>query len=122
MMPEQLKQTILDAFSSVGSDGKGKDGLQGFLAKLTRENPQLAEDARSYTRHFAEAGYGPPILSDGRGGPGVACQLAVGNIHASTHFLLHSIGLQAARRMLSETAAAPEEDIVFANANSGFLS
>jgi hypothetical protein len=25
-------------------------------------------------------------------GPGVACQLAVSNIRASTHFLLHSIG------------------------------
>jgi hypothetical protein len=65
MTPEQLKQTILNAFSSVGSDGKGKDGLQGFLAKLARENPQLAKDARSYARHFAEAGYGPPIVSGG---------------------------------------------------------
>jgi hypothetical protein len=68
MTPEQLKQTILNAFSSVGSDGKGKDGLQGFLAKLARENPKLAKDARRYAGHFAEAGYGPPIVSDG--GPG----------------------------------------------------
>jgi hypothetical protein len=45
----------------------------------------------------------------------------VGNIRASTHFLLHSIGPQTARRTLSETAAALE-DIKFANANSGFLS
>jgi hypothetical protein len=47
MTPEQLKQTILDAVASIGSDGQGKDGLQGYLAKL------------------AEAGYWPPIVSDG---------------------------------------------------------
>jgi hypothetical protein len=68
MTPERLKQTILNAFSSVGSDGKGKDGLRGFLAKLARENPQLAKTARRYARHFAEAGYGPPIVSDGDAG------------------------------------------------------
>ena len=65
MTPEQLKQAILDGVASVGSDGQGKDGLQGFLAKLARENPQLAKEARSYARHFAEARYGPPIVSDG---------------------------------------------------------
>jgi hypothetical protein len=55
-------------------------------------------------------------------GPSVACQLAVSNIRASTHFLRNSIGPQAARRALAATAAALEEDIKFANANSGFLS
>jgi hypothetical protein len=65
LTPEQLKQTILDAFASIGSDGEGKDGLQGYLAKIARENPNLAKDARSYARHFAEAGYGQPIVSDG---------------------------------------------------------
>jgi hypothetical protein len=39
----------------------------------------------------------------------------------SPHFLLHSFGPQAARRTLSETAAALEEDIKFANANSEWL-
>ena len=43
MTPEQLKQAILDGVASVGSDGQGKDGRQGFLAKLARENPQLAK-------------------------------------------------------------------------------
>jgi hypothetical protein len=59
MTPEQLKQAILDGVASVESDGQGKDGLQGFLAKLARENPQLAKAARSHAGHFAEAGYGP---------------------------------------------------------------
>jgi hypothetical protein len=49
-------------------------------------------------------------------------QLAVSNIRASTHFLLHSIGPQAARRALAETAAALEEGIKFANSNSEWLS
>ena len=65
MTPDQLKQAIVDGVASVGSDGQGKDGLQGFLAKLARENPKLASAARSYARHFAEAGYAPPIVSDG---------------------------------------------------------
>jgi hypothetical protein len=65
MTPEQLKQAIMDSVAAAGSDGKGKDGLQGFLAKLARENPQLAKDARRYARHFAETGYGPPIVSEG---------------------------------------------------------
>jgi hypothetical protein len=60
MTLEQLKQVILDGIASVGSDGQGKDGLQGFLEKLARENPKIASAARSYARHFAEAGYGPP--------------------------------------------------------------
>ena len=65
MTLEHLRQAILDGVASVGSDGRGKDGLQGFLAKLARENPQLAKEARSYARQFGEAGYGPPIVSDG---------------------------------------------------------
>jgi Protein of unknown function (DUF1484) len=68
MTPEQLKQTILEAFASIGLDGQGKDGLQGFLAKLARENPKLAKDARRYAEHFAAADYGPPIVSDGGAG------------------------------------------------------
>jgi hypothetical protein len=152
MTPEQLKQTILDGVASVGSDGQGKDGLQGYLAKIACENPKLANDARSYARHFAEAGYGPPIVSDGgrgeppspaaregsqqtlaqvvietlgevqgRDGDRAAYQLAVGNIRASAHFLLHSIGPQAARRALAETGSALEEDIKLANANSAHM-
>jgi hypothetical protein len=54
-------------------------------------------------------------------GDSVACQLAVSNIRASTHFLLHSIGPQAARRAIAETATALEEHIKFANANSEWL-
>ena len=65
LTPEQLKQTILDAFASIGSDGQGKDGLQGYLAKIACEKPQLAKRAHSYAQHFASAGYGPPIVSDG---------------------------------------------------------
>jgi hypothetical protein len=68
MTPDQLKQTILDAFASIGLDGKGKGGLQGYLAKLARENPQLAKTARRYAEHFAAAGYGSPIVSDGGAG------------------------------------------------------
>jgi len=55
-------------------------------------------------------------------GPSVAYQIAVSNIFASTHFLLNSIGPQAARMALAKTADALEEDIKFANANSEFLS
>jgi hypothetical protein len=54
----------------------------------------------------------------GRDGDSAAYQLAVNNIRASTHFLLHSIGPQAARKAIAETASALEEDIKFANANS----
>jgi hypothetical protein len=57
----------------------------------------------------------------GRDGDQAACQLAAGNIRASTYFLLHSIGPQAARRALAETASALEEDIKFANANSAHM-
>jgi hypothetical protein len=59
--PDQLKQTILDAFESVGSDGQGKAGLQGYLAKLARDNPKLAKRAHSYAQHFAAAGYEPIV-------------------------------------------------------------
>src|ERR1700727_1825074 len=31
---EQLKETVLDAFASIGSEGQGKDALQGYLAKI----------------------------------------------------------------------------------------
>lgn len=65
LTPERLKQTILDAFSSVGSDRRGKDGLQGYLAKIGCENPKLAKRAHSYAQHFASAGYGPPVVSEG---------------------------------------------------------
>ena len=57
----------------------------------------------------------------GRDGDRAAYQLSAGNIRASTHFLLHSIGPQAARRALAETAAALEEDIKFENANSAHM-
>jgi hypothetical protein len=65
MTLEQLKRTILDAFASIGSDGQGKDGLQGYLAKIACENPKLAKRAHSYAQHFALAGYGPPVVSEG---------------------------------------------------------
>jgi hypothetical protein len=54
-------------------------------------------------------------------GDSVACQLAVSNIRTSTRLLLHSFGPQAARSTLSETAAALEEDVKFANAKSEWL-
>jgi hypothetical protein len=65
MTLEQLKRTILDAFASIGSDGQGKDGLQGYLAKIACENPKLAKRAHSYAQHFASPGYGPPVVSEG---------------------------------------------------------
>jgi hypothetical protein len=57
----------------------------------------------------------------GRDGDRAAYQLALGNIRASAHFLLHSVGPQAARRALAETAAALEEDIKSSNANSAHM-
>jgi hypothetical protein len=54
-------------------------------------------------------------------GDNVACQIAVGNIRASTRFLLDAMGPQAARRALIATAAALEEDIKVANANSEWM-
>jgi hypothetical protein len=57
----------------------------------------------------------------GRDGDRAAYQLAAGNIRASAHFLLHSIGPQAARRALAETSSAPEEDLKSENANSAHM-
>jgi hypothetical protein len=57
----------------------------------------------------------------GRDGDRAAYQLAVGNIRASAHFLLRSIGPQAARRALAESGSALEEDIKLANANSAHM-
>jgi hypothetical protein len=54
-------------------------------------------------------------------GDSVACRIAVGNIRASTRFLLDAMGPQAARRAIATTAAALEEDIKVANANSEWL-
>jgi hypothetical protein len=57
----------------------------------------------------------------GRDGDSAAYQIAAGNVRASTHFLLHPIGPQAARKAIAETAAALEADIKFANANSAHM-
>lgn len=62
-----IKSTILGALAAAGSDGKGKDGLQGFLANVARNNPKLAKRARTYAEHFARIGYGQPISSDEEG-------------------------------------------------------
>jgi hypothetical protein len=62
-----LKETILAAVAAVGSDGKGKDGLQGYLANMARDNPKLAKRARIFAEHFARVGYGQPISSDEEG-------------------------------------------------------
>jgi hypothetical protein len=52
-----LRQAVLDGFTAVGSDGKGKDCLQGYLTKMGRENPELAERARPYARYFDNSEY-----------------------------------------------------------------
>lgn len=57
----------------------------------------------------------------GRDGDRAAYQLAAGNIRASAHFLLHSIGPQAARGAITEISSALEEDIKFENANSAHM-
>ena len=62
-----LKETILAAVAAVGSDGKGKDGLQGYLANMARNHPKLSSRARRYAEHFARVGYGQPISSDEEG-------------------------------------------------------
>jgi hypothetical protein len=36
-----LREAVLMAAEKVGSDGKGKDGLIGFLEKHARKNPEL---------------------------------------------------------------------------------
>jgi hypothetical protein len=63
-----LGQMIMAGVAAAGSDGKGKDGLQGFLAKVVRDNPKLAAQMRSYARHFAAAGHGPPTIGDEEAG------------------------------------------------------
>ena len=44
MTLEQLKQAILNGVASAGSDGQGKDGLQGYLAKLAPNSPTPIRD------------------------------------------------------------------------------
>jgi hypothetical protein len=56
-----------------------------------------------------------------RDGDSVARDIAVGNVRASTRFLLDAMGPQAARRALLATAAALEEHIKLANSNSEWL-
>jgi hypothetical protein len=51
----------MSVFSSIGSDGKGRDGLQGYLAKLANDHPKLAKRAKAYAQRFAAVGYGPPV-------------------------------------------------------------
>jgi hypothetical protein len=56
-----------------------------------------------------------------RDGDSAARDIAVKNIAASTRFLLRAMGPQAARGALLATAAALEEHIKLANANSEWL-
>ena len=87
-------------------------GAEAMVRRLGAQSSLGPLIAGHHGRRLSEVGRDTII------GDRAAYQLAVGNIRASAHFLLHSIGPQAARRALAETTAALEEDIKFANANS----
>jgi hypothetical protein len=50
-----LRQAIRSGIAAAGSDGHGTGGLQGFLERLGRENPELAQRAGRYAQYFANS-------------------------------------------------------------------
>jgi hypothetical protein len=39
---EQVRAAILQAFSELGSDGRGRGGLRGYIEKVAQDYPQFS--------------------------------------------------------------------------------